>query len=444
MYENDLPIIKTLAAAAPCAWLNPKLTEAKTALAALDVGPADVADAKARLARFAPYIARRFPETAKDGGLIESPLRQVPRMQKALGAPIPGRLFAKLDGELAIAGSIKARGGIYEVLKHAESLALAGGLIEANADYAALDSPEARAFFARYAVEVGSTGNLGLSIGIMSAALGFRATVHMSADARPWKKALLRAKGVRVMEYEGNFSDAVEAGRDHASLDPLCHFVDDENSRDLFLGYAVAAGRLDAQLRGAGVRIGPERPLFVYLPCGVGGGPGGIAFGLKLLYGDDAHVFFIEPTESPCMLLGMATGLHNKISVADIGLSGKTHADGLAVGRPSGFVGRAMEGLLSGAFTTRDAPLYDDLRLLLQTEGLFAEPSALAAFAGPRGLFTYPQGHAYMEKRGLAEHMDEAVHIAWLTGGALVPEKVRRQYFETFLSPAGAARPGEV
>ena len=94
--------------------------------------------------------------------------------------------------------------------------------------------------------------------------------------------------------------------------------------------------------------------------------------------------------------------------------------------------------------TTRDAPLYDDLRLLLQREGLFAEPSALAAFAGPRGLFTYPEGRAYMERHGLAEHMEEAVHIAWLTGGALVPEKVRRQYFETVLSPTDAARPGEV
>lgn len=431
--ELELPIVRTLAAAKPCAWINPNLTDAKTALAALDLSEAHVEDARARLARFAPLHARRFPETAKDGGRIESPLAALPRMREALGVPVAGTLLAKLDSELPIAGSIKARGGIYEVLKHAETLALAGGLLRENDDYAALDSEEARAFFSRYAIEVGSTGNLGLSIGIMSAALGFRVTVHMSADARPWKKALLREKNVTVVEYTGNFSDAVEAGRRHAAEDPMSHFIDDENSRDLFLGYAVAAGRLDAQLGERGVRVDANHPLFVYLPCGVGGGPGGIAFGLKLLYGNNAHIFFVEPTASPCMLLGMATGLHQAISVADIGLSGKTHADGLAVGRPSGFVGRVMENLLSGAFTVEDAPLYEDLRLLLKTEEVFAEPSALAAFAGVRGLFAYREGQAYLEAHGLQSRMQNAAHVAWLTGGALVPREVREEYLHTTL-----------
>lgn len=425
-WRAELPVIGDLMDLKETFWLNPGLGPAAEALAACPVTRADVEDAAARLERFAPYIKKVFPETEAAGGIIESPLRDIPEMKKALG-DLPGRLLLKMDSHLPISGSIKARGGIYEVLHLAEDIALREGGLRLADDYAVLAEPRFRELFRRYAVAVGSTGNLGLSIGIMSAQLGFRVTVHMSADARQWKKDMLRSKGVTVVEYADDYSKAVAEGRRQAEADPYCHFVDDENSKTLFLGYAVAALRLERQLRDMGVVVDGERPLFVYLPCGVGGGPGGVAFGLKLVYGDNVHCFFAEPTHAPCMLLGLATGEHDGVSVQEFGIDNRTAADGLAVGRPSRFVGRTVERMISGCFTVSDERMYRLLRQMADTESIRLEPSALAGVPG-MGLLTSGQGAAYAAAHG-ADLM-RATHIAWATGGSMVPPEVWQGYYD--------------
>lgn len=426
------PLLEELVRLRPCNWFNPALAPTATALADVGLGAAEVAEASARLRRFAPYIASLFPETAVAGGIIESPLLPLAGQQRRLlgaaAADGAGALWLKADSQLPISGSIKARGGIHEVLKHAEDLALGAGLIGLDDDYRKLDSAEARRFFASRRIAVGSTGNLGLSIGIMSARLGFQVTVHMSADARQWKKERLRASGVTVLEYDSDYSVAVAEGRRQAESDPDCYFVDDENSPQLFLGYAVAAERLARQFDSAGVRVDAEHPLFVYLPCGVGGGPGGVAFGLKLAFGDAVHCIFAEPTHSPCMLLGVYTGLHERTSVQDFGIDNLTAADGLAVGRPSGFVGRAMQRLLDGYYTVSDEELYRLLYLAHEVAGVRLEPSALAGMPGMLRVLEAPD---YLARIGVdAARLARATHLVWGTGGSMVPSTEFVAYLE--------------
>ncbi|MCQ2561007.1 MAG: D-serine ammonia-lyase [Clostridia bacterium] len=402
-------------------WVNDEKTETEKALAECPLGMEDIKDAESRLARFASYFVKEFPETAESNGLLESSFKAIPNMEKQIkeagGMDFNGKLYLKMDSHLPISGSIKARGGISEVLHFAESKALEAGLITEESDYSLLASPACRELFSKYSIGVGSTGNLGLSIGIMSAKLGFKVTVHMSADARQWKKDMLRSKGVIVKEYEEDYSVAITQGRKEAEADPTCYFVDDENSKTLFGGYCVAALRLKKQLEDMDITVNADHPLYVYLPCGVGGGPGGVAFGLKAVFGDNAHCFFAEPTHSPCMILGMATGKHNEICVGDIGIDNKTIADGLAVGRASGFVGKVMAPFMDGCYTVTDEHMSMLEYRLFEKEGIFCEPSALAGMYGPATLY----------KNGI-EVPEGAIHIAWATGGNMVPQEDREKY----------------
>lgn len=395
----------------PLFWRNPECGNGEvSAEFTLD----DMLSAEARLARFSPLLAQLFDEAAEQFGIIESRLLAVPRLAEKLR---PGaEILLKADHDLPVAGSVKARGGIYNVLCFAESLCLKHGLLRAGDNYRKMADGEIRDLFARYTVSVGSTGNLGLSIGTIAAALGFRARVHMSADAKAWKKQLLRSRGVEVIEYSGDYSSAVAQGRKEAQADPFAYFVDDENSPELFLGYSTAAFRLRDQLRLRGIFPDAAHPLFVYLPCGVGGAPGGICFGLATLFGKAVHCFFAEPVDSPCMTLGLVSGRHDKISVYDIGLTNRTLADGLAVGRPSAFVGRIVRRLVGGCFTVEDRTLTEYQQLARETEKLKIEPSAAAGFAGPGMVLNsdYCRVHQL--------DPDKITHILWTTGGRYLPE----------------------
>lgn len=129
------------------------------------------------------------------------------------------------------------------------------------------------------------------------------------------------------------------------------------------------------------------------------------------------------------MLLGVYTGLHEQVSVYDFGLDNHTAADGLAVGRPSGFVGRSMQRLVDGYYTVSDAELFRLLALVDRLEDEQLEPSAAAGVPGMGQVLLENQG--YRQRMGLdARRMANATHLVWATGGSMVPQQEMDAYLE--------------
>jgi len=424
----DAALEAGLRAGQPVFFVNPDRASIDAAAGGLTVTLADIEAARERLERFAPLLAELFPELEPTGGIVESPLLPAPvlaRRLQAAGLPSHDRVYLKADHALPVAGSVKARGGLYAVLAVAERLALAKGLLAGpDDDVRRLAEPGAREFFSGHTLSVGSTGNLGLSIGVFGRGLGFAVTVHMAAAARTWKKDKLRSVGAMVIEHPGDYAAACAVAREEAAHSPRLHFIDDENSLDLFLGYAVAGLRLPRQLAACRIDVAPHSPLLLHLPCGVGGAPGGIAWGARLALGDAALAFFAEPTQAPAMLLGLATGRCAGVSAADYGLTGRTVADGLAVSRPSDLVCRIMAPILDGAHTVTDAAMLGHVADAWNDEALRLEPAAAAALAGPLAV----------RRAGLPSLADRpATHILWATGGSLLPDAA----FADLLAQAG-------
>ena len=86
----------------PASWINPYRVSADAVnpLCDLIVSEEQIRDAENRLRRFAPLIEALFPETTPSHGIIESPLREIPAMQKELDDKIIGlgKLGAKIVG----------------------------------------------------------------------------------------------------------------------------------------------------------------------------------------------------------------------------------------------------------------------------------------------------------------------------------------------------------
>ena len=82
--KQQFPLIQTLQDYQETFWFNPHRYPLNEALAKVGLTEQDVKEAEARLARFAPYLAKVFPETQAQHGKIESALVEIAEMQQAL------------------------------------------------------------------------------------------------------------------------------------------------------------------------------------------------------------------------------------------------------------------------------------------------------------------------------------------------------------------------
>lgn len=361
--------------------------------------PAEVDAARSRLDRFRPVLASIF-----GGGWDGRIASELLRFEQA-------DLLVKGDHALPMTGSVKARGGVYELLCHIERRWTAAGLVELDSDLTVLNGEAARAVLAQSPVVVASTGNLGYSIGLVARAFGMPVAVHMSHDAKAWKKDRLREVGAQVIEHLCDYTATVARARAGAAADGA-YFIDDERSRDLFTGYSVAGGELAAQLEAHDVRPTAERPLTVYLPCGVGGAPSGIAAGLRLIYGEALRAVFVEPVASACMLVSLATGGEPR-SIYEFGLDNDTIADGLAVAMASQLALDSAGADIDAVVAVTDAQMRIWARRASEQAGLRLEASAASALAA----------RAWLVEACDDLFSDSIAHVAWATGGSRLPEQ---------------------
>jgi D-serine dehydratase len=158
-----------------------------------------------------------------------------------------------------------------------------------------------------------------------------------------------------------------------------------------------------------------SRPLVVYLPCGVGGAPGGIAYGLKSILGAAVITVFVEPVASACMMAALASGAEAPPSVYELGLDNRTIADGLAVPRASALVVQAVGPVVDAVVAVSDADMLDWIREVWRVGGLRLEPAAAAAFAALEPFRIAAQAAGWPLLEG-------AVHVLWATGGSRLPD----------------------
>lgn len=302
--------------------------------------------------RYGPLLPVR-PETLDrlgDAGLVQTvgwtPLIRAVRTERQLGLRA---VYVKDDGRNPT-GSFKDRASALVALK----------AIEAGAGV----------------VTTASSGNAAAALAGMAAALGLRTVIFVPASAPAAKVAQLLIYGARVYLVEGTYDEAFDLTLAAAeAFGWYCrNTAYNPFTRE---GKKTAAYEIWEQLGGRA----PDR-VFVAV------GDGNILTGLWKGFRDLAALGWIERV--PALMGVQAAGAAPLARAwaeghaAVVPVVPQTLADSIAVGRPrdATFALRAVRETGGAFLTVSDEEILAAMRTLAREVGVFAEPSAAAAFAG--------------------------------------------------------------
>lgn len=366
--------------------LNEKLSETEIHSKINGYGHVYMKAAQNRYMRFMPFLAESFPETAARKGIIESELYDISDFAKEINSSFEGKLFLKDDAHLTVGHSVTSRGTMHEVMHITENLLQKNKLLAPTENYSKLNSSEIREFLSNYEIHAVELENLSMSAGILAAKLGFKTIIHLSKDECDEKKNYLINQGIKIEEYDSDYSTAVNETNSYCENKDNRFFIGNNDSKDNFFGYSVAALRLKVQLNKAHVLVDENHPLFVYIPSPIPEAACGIAFGLKQLMGNDVHCFFVD----------------------------KTYTSSL--NEASSFVKSMSESIISGTFTVSGKSTIDYFKKLRLNKNITLRPTSCMGFKAIEA-FKDTGLQSYLEKHNLSDKLENSAHIVWAVFG---------------------------
>ncbi len=214
-----------------------------------------------------------------------------------------------------------------------------------------------------------SSGNHAQGVALAARMVGAPAVIVMPKDAPAMKVANTRDYGAEVILYD-RYTDNREAITEGVAATRGMTIVWPFDDYDIVAGQGTVGLELEAQARGAGVRLD-----LVLTPVGGGGLAAGVSTVIKHL-SPATQVWGVEPAAFDDTARSFATGERESIDPA-----GRSICDALQSPAPGRLTLPLNRANLSGVLTVTDAEVAEAMRFAFTWLKLVVEPGGIVALA---------------------------------------------------------------